>query len=347
MEEIIVQLGDKHTQIAELVRSQGDDICIGRGFNNTLVLTDEYVAPQQIRIYRKQHTTADNQVGSQGSQGAWFLEILDDTNGVLLNGKRVTTLGVHPQLKSNDRLTLGRTNLTLWSAVHPVEPTRKLFSRRLHQDSFGLWLPVGVLLGVAGLDITLEHFLASPRDNWTEFASEVAVLSLIISLWASLWGLLGRLFRQQGHFPQQLLSTSIVVGGLSLLAPWSDIIEFSSSSASLASVFDYGLAFLALAMLLRFNLLFATNIRKTSWVAGTTSALLVGLFAANNGYKAQDFSPNPDYTEVLKPAWFHPSQVQSVDDYFNALTREFETLEFETRELRTLNNQAKPIQAEL
>ena len=112
MEQIIIQYGIKQGNIAEVVRSHSDDIFIGRSFKNTLVIQDDYIAPEQLRIFQKEDQS-------------WWMEILDQTNSVLLNSEALSSKDKDSiQIRSGDSITIGRTTLSIYSADHKVEKPR-------------------------------------------------------------------------------------------------------------------------------------------------------------------------------------------------------------------------------
>ena len=69
MESLIIQLGAKHSKLAEIYRCDSEVINVGRSFRNQLVLTDPYVEPHQAKFY-----TTDI---------SWRLQIKEHTNRIL------------------------------------------------------------------------------------------------------------------------------------------------------------------------------------------------------------------------------------------------------------------------
>ena len=141
MDTLVVQIGVKHGRVAELARSHDARLSVGRGYNNDLVLTDQHVAPRQLEFRRK------------GDQ--WHMLVLDHTNRVLLNSKKISIDST--SVNSGDQVTIGRTRLSLYSAEHPVEHTRKLvLSNWLALENTGLVIHILVLLGVSLFDVSIS-----------------------------------------------------------------------------------------------------------------------------------------------------------------------------------------------
>ncbi|OUS41265.1 hypothetical protein A9R00_01810 [Oleispira antarctica] len=300
MEQVIIQYGVKQGRIAELVRSHGEDILIGRGFNNQLVIQDDYIAPQQLRIFQQENQT-------------WWVEILEQTNSVLLNGKAKEDGSF--QIRSGDRITIGRTTLSVYSAEHKVEKTRKLLTRSLHQESISLTLPLILLVLLSAFDIALEHFVITPQESLTTFVTTSLLSAFIVLIWVSLWALAGRIFRHNSHFGQQLLATTLILFALSILGPWPQLVEFTFSSTSTGTVLNYLLAFTCFALLLKFHLLFATNLRRTGAIALSISALVVGGSASYQYYQQSEFSYEANYSQVIRPSFMHLGSDLDMSEY--------------------------------
>ena len=309
MEQIIIQSGIKQGNIAEFVRSHGEDILIGRSFKNELVIHDDYIAPEQLRIYQKEDQT-------------WWMEILEQTNSVILNGKVLSSKVLadsEVQLRSGDKITIGRTTLSVYSADHQVEKTRKLLTRSLHQNSISLTLPIILLALFSAFDIGLDHFLVTPQESLTTFLTTTLLSAIFVLAWVSLWALAGRIFRHNSHFAQQLLATTLIIFVLTLIFQWPSLLEFNFSSVTTGLILSYLMAYATVALLLKFHLLFATNIRRTGYVALSISALIVGGSASYQIYEQTEFSAQPTYSQVIKPGFMHLGNDLSMNDYLDKM----------------------------
>jgi hypothetical protein len=314
MEQIIIQYGVKQGDIAEFVRSHGDDILIGRSFKNALVIQDDYIAPEQLRIFQKDDCS-------------WWMEVLDQTNSVLLNKEAQNSEASAVQIHSGDSITIGRTTLSIYSADHKVEKTRKLLTRSLHQDSIGLTIPLILLFLFSAFDIAKEHFLTLPQESFTSYITTILISMAIILVWVSLWGLAGRIFRHNSHFGQQLLATTLISLLISVLSPWPYWFEFNFSSITTGLILNYLLAFVSIALLLKFHLLFATNIRRTGRVALAISTLIVGGTASYQTYLESEFSANAEYSLAIQPNFMHLGSDTSMDQYLDQMQEVFNKID--------------------
>lgn len=320
MEQIIIQYGERQNHIPELMRSQAEDISVGRSFNNTLVINDDYIAAHQLRIFK--------QTDPQGNS-TWWADILDHTNSVLLNGKALSA-NQQPssvEITSGDSLTIGRTTLFIFSPEHPVEKPRKLLTRRLHQDSIGAILPLILLLIFCIIDIGIEHLLTSPQENLSGFLTSSFISAGFILIWTSIWAFIGRVFRSRGHFFQQLVATTLIFFVLSLLVHLPSLIGFSTSSSLTEILLNYTVAFIIIALLLKFNLFFATNLKKTAMLGPLFSLVIIISLGGYDMYEKEDFSPRATYSQAVKPHFMYLGSDSSVEEYNGKLHTAFDELE--------------------
>lgn len=263
METLIIQTGTRHGRVAELLRSKGDVLSVGRSFDNDLVLTDIHVAPKQIEFVRRGED--------------WILSVIDDTNPVLLNGEKV--VGEAPVIKSGDRITVGRTRLLVYSEGHHVEPTRKLvLSNWLSGEPVNPLLPIAVLALGFLFEFCLTYFEGSTSLKWKETASDVLMSVVVVLGWAGIWAIAGRIIRHQHHLGLQIIATIVVVMVFANAAMLLTVyIAYPFQSVMVENVLNWGLAFVTLALLLRCNLLVASNLHRTGLVASVIAALVVGV----------------------------------------------------------------------
>jgi hypothetical protein len=304
METLVVQTGIKHGRVAEITRSEQGRLTIGRGFDNTIVLTDPYVAPRQLDF--------------KCNQGRWSVDVLDETNPVLLNGTEVRGKGI--PIDSGDRLTVGRTRLRVFSSDHQIEATHKLFwNSKLHADRVGILTALFALLVVSLLDGFFEYVQAAITSETKEYGFSALMLSVVIIVWASVWSLIGRLLRHQPHFSMQLFTTSIVLGLLIFLNPLITYLDYGSSSAMVGEYAAYGVAFVILSLLLKFNLFYATNVKHNTLSAVIVSAMVVMLAYTVVFIQQDSFSTTPAYSATVKAPFAKVRGDHAVDDFFSAV----------------------------
>ena len=311
METLILQTGVKHARIAELVRSQGDRFSVGRGYDNDLVLTDLHVAPRQLEFTR--------------DGDGWRLRVLDRTNPVFLNDQEIT--GESPLVSCGDRLTVGRTRLTIHSPDHEVEKTRKLvLANLLARDARSPFTPVLFFLAVCLIDLVLSFLEGSTDLKWGEVAYGELFAGVVVVVWSGLWALAGRVVRHQHHLGLQLMATSALLL-LSTLASFAvEYLAYPFHDPGFTEALDWIAIFALLALLFNLNLVIATNLLNTRAVAAVASFTVVAVVFGFNWFSESgddEMQLYPDYSETLVPPPA-PGGGVSAETYFEALGRKLD-----------------------
>ena len=312
MDALIIQIGTRQGRLAEIVECKGETVSLGRSFVNDVVLSDPYVAPEQIKIDKE--------------DGKWVIKILDDTNPVLLNGSPVENDGL--EINSGDRLTVGRTHLFVFSKDHKFESTRKLlFSSWLYQNRLGPLLPVLVVLFASFLSAFNDYMGLSKSIEYRPFISEALVFVFFVSLWAAVWALVGRLLRHQLHFFENLLFTAIMVSFYVVVEPLGEYVEYLTGSLIFSALFNSFVFLAFLTLLLKFNLSLSSHLKNSGIVAFCVSAALLLFTYGVSEFKEEDFSAYPEYENKLKPPFARLRIDKSVEEYLSELEDQFFELE--------------------
>ena len=317
MDQLIIQVGDRVGRLAELTRSRGDTLTVGRNYDNDVVINDPYVDPEQIAFFR--------------SSGKWSVRVIQETNPALINGNTIGADGTG--ISSGDRITIGRTQLRVYDSDHGVEPTRKMLVSSWfgHGRSHALFA-LSMVLFVCALEVFEQYQGLSSEVNWKELFSGALGVALVILFWASAWALAGRLLRHQPNFTAQLGFTALITGGLSILTPLASYVEYAANSLLLGEIALWLIMLVFLFVLLRVNLSFATNLKHSAVIAFiTASAALLTSYALLE-FNKEDFSTDPEYPSVLKPPFAHLSGNRSVQEYRDAFGGIFDEADALARE---------------
>ena len=312
MEKLIIQQDRRHGRISEFVKSSGETLTLGRGFNNDVILSDHFIAAEQIRF--------------DYNEGQWKLTLLDDTNPVLLNDQPINKDVA--SIKSGDRLIVGRTHLVLLLSNHPLEHTRRLMlSNWMYHNGLRVALPLVMLLISALLAVFTEYQEITGKIRWGQLIAGGLAYVVFIALWAGCWALVGRLLRHQTHFCAQLFYTSLTMAGLNIGLLFYGYIEYATTNNILGYVIEWGFLLFILSVLLKFNLTYATELKKRGWISFSVIAVSM-IFSFSMTYLGQrDFSTRPDYSETVKPPLAKWSSDKSIEVYMMNVSVQFEELE--------------------
>lgn len=308
---LVIQIGLKQGRSAEIHKLEDRELYVGRAYSNDIVLTDPYVAPQQLRIYR---------LGVDANEVGWYINVLDVTNPVLVNGEplEAPTATVQP----GDTITVGRTQMRLYSDEHPVEPTRKLLvSSWLHKAARSPTIPLVLFGFVCLLDSLCSYWLTNIDGDWQGHALNTVTGITLLLGWACGWAIVGRVLRHQPHFSHQLLVTTMVAAAGLLQAPLEVLIEFLTDNIELRTWVAYAFATVLFAYLLHYNLFFATNIKHTALIAcgfSLSVSLLIFLYSVSD---EDDFEFKPEFSSTLLPPVVNSRSAIELDDYWNDIDK--------------------------
>lgn len=305
METLVLQIGLKQGRSADIHKLQERELYVGRAYSNDIVLTDPYVAPQQLRIYR---------YGIETDELSWNINVLDSTNPVLINGEPLATATA--AINPGDTITVGRTQIRAYSDEQSVEPTRKLLVNGwLHDASRVLAIPLALFALVCGFDSIASYVLSNTDGDWnSHLLNTITGMALLLG-WAFMWAVVGRVLRHQPHFGQQLLICTLVAAIGLLQVPLEVFTEFITDDIQLANAVTYIFATALFAYLLHYNLFLATNIKHTAAIGVCVSAglsLMLFLFSKN---QQQEFEPEPEYSTALVAPAINNRTAVSLDDY--------------------------------
>lgn len=306
MEALVIQSGVRHGRFAELTRSEGECLTVGRSFNNDLVVTDPHVAPQQLE-FRQQ-------------DGCWMLCVLDEMNPVSVNGQKVTG---HIAVKSGDQVSIGRTKLSVFAEDHPIAPTKKLIlSNWLSGQAINPLWPIAILLLSCLISFALEYVEGSTTLEWKEGAYEGLLAAVMIVLWAGIWAIAGRVFRHQHHLGLQIIATALILLLAGMVTIVADFIVYPFHSVMFEESVAWVLFFAIASSLLYCNLVVAANIQRPAWVSSIAVGLLLAVIYGFNVFsESEDFVAQPVYSTTLTPPVLGVYMGESSDEYWADMSR--------------------------
>jgi hypothetical protein len=281
---------------------------LGRGFNNDIILSDHYIAPEQLRFFIE--------------NGSWKLRVLDFTNTVLINDNPVSNDTV---IEHGDKLTVGRTHLVLLLSDHSIERTRKLVvSNWMNDKRHRRALPFVMLLIASLAAVFTEYQAIAGKIRWGQLVASGLSNAVVVTLWASSWALVGRLLRHKPNFREQLFYTALMGSVFSLGVLFEGYAEYTSTSEIFGLIIEWGFLFAILGTLLRYNLSFSTILKKRGWISYSVVGLLLAVTFSLQHLQQPDFSAQPEYSATLKPPLAKVSSDTSIDSYLQDIENQLE-----------------------
>jgi hypothetical protein len=270
-------------------------IRIGRGYDNELILDDDYVAASHARI------ELDN-------AGRLVLRDLGSRNGLNHRGKRLQEV----VLSGDTVVRIGHTSLRVRAASFPVAP--ELEDRTFHRWEGALPGSAGILL--AGACALFARWLSDTQ--YFEFARYFEALAWGVGaalLWAGVWAFANRLFGRHARLGRHLFVFGCGLTALSLLAmlfagaAYAFSAEFFTRYASHAAT-------LLVAGMLYFHLCTVNpqNRLRYRWIAAGLAVLGSGLILTYNLQRTGRLSDEL-YMAVLMPPGLRVSRDHGIDEF--------------------------------
>ena len=111
MEKIIIIIETKSKKEIVKLPFINNTITIGRGYDNDLIIEDNYISKNHLRL-------------TQGEK--LILEDLDTTNGLIKNSKKKKQKVQHSKIESGSSFTIGKTKISFYFPNHPLPNTKLL-----------------------------------------------------------------------------------------------------------------------------------------------------------------------------------------------------------------------------
>jgi FHA domain len=215
---IWVEVLSRHRDVTVRFRVDAPELCIGRSYDNDVIVDDPYVAGRHLKVF---HDEA----------GQLVAEDLGSANGMYLDRGR-NRLG-RIVVDGNVPIRIGHTLIRIRETSHAVEGERLVASGRRFVPVAAA-LVLGALL--LGIDATKTWFSQTGEPHVSNYLLPALVLTGVALLWIGMWSLLSRLFSGQSHFLRHVLIAETAV-----LAFWiySELAEVASFSLTWPVAFNF------------------------------------------------------------------------------------------------------------
>jgi len=298
-EVIWVELLSRHRDVIMRHRCTGDELRIGRAYDNDVVIDDPHTAPHHLRIYRE-------------GDGRLVAEDIGTTNGLYLDrGRRRVSRVV---LDGETLLRLGHTCLRIRDAHHAVPPERAMPS------ATGDWIAIPALaLATIGIDMVALWIADISEPMPSRYLWPPLILAVIALLWSGLWALLTRVFSNETRFRRNLL---IALAGLFAYVVYSEfekILAFAFSWPALAS-YDYVALWCILAAICFLHLRVISPARPWRKAAFVVPILAIAIAVQTVSQNENNVGlAQQGYLHQLLPPAFHLTRPSTETAFFSDL----------------------------
>ena len=217
MDKVIwVEILSRQDVIARF-RFEKDEIRIGRGYDNDVIVDDPYVSPSHLRITRSEAGLVADDAGTP--------------NGTFVNGGK-SKIG-RLLLNGGEPIRIGRTFIRVRGGDFKVP------AERIDVTSNGAGtLPLALLsgAGVIALEVMSSWFSEISEPKLSHYLTPLSNVALLALIWIGGWTVLCRIFSGQARFERNLL---IGLAGLFSYSFYTELSQFAAYALTWRSAVSY------------------------------------------------------------------------------------------------------------
>lgn len=289
---MIVELINRSGSVLDHYQFSGDEIRIGRAYDNDLILHDDYIDGNHL-ILRI----------DEACEGFIF-EDLSTTNGtevVVMRGHNSADTKHSHWLASGGTLCLGKSYLRIKLRAHEVPPAQKISFWDNASHTFGS--PVVVILSALFLvmiNLYAQYFELPSSDNLKQYGIGSSYLIIFALFYAAIWSIIARTQKLDGRFLVQAnLCIWFLVADL-LYGFINPVLLFNLGVPGQFFIIETLVGCVLMYVLMYASLFLATRAKKyTRNLGAIIIPVLVLLFSLSSLYKASDFHPFPKYDSLI------------------------------------------------
>ncbi|MEZ5510439.1 MAG: FHA domain-containing protein [Gammaproteobacteria bacterium] len=313
--EIIIEVLARHGRVRERYKFSGEQIQIGRAYQNDVIIADPYVCPHHLQLQ------------FDAGEGQW--KVLDQStrNGSFLVGRG--RLQHSHIVQSGDEFDLGETRIRLILPHHEVAPTRMLPNGRMLADYLSSPLTATALLvSTLGLFAFVQYLGMAKEAKLQELLLEGLMFLAVPFIWACIWGLIGRVAVHDARFSFHLSIGSLMLVLVFVLSYATEYVGFGFSNDGLVMWIDSVLEGVLLAGFLLAGLRMATRMQRLGrWILANTLAWsLVGIAVLAYTVKSDPYETQAQMGFFLKPPLAQWQTADSLDDFMQRVDGTFHQL---------------------
>jgi len=223
--KLVIEIKSSSAQrIEKVILVPGQDVMIGRAWENQVVIHDKYVDPCHLSI-------------SIDDSGSMFIEDKQSKNGTWLGKQALTKKMLY---QTNQEIRIGETYICIFPSDTIVSPALDLDFSHTFKRKF---CSISSILGITALALLV--FLASLYIQEAEELKPGNILTafmgfgVITILWSLFSSFMGKLFRNEMNFSSHwVLVCFTIVFGL-ILVFVNDLVNFNSGSGATQSFIKY------------------------------------------------------------------------------------------------------------
>lgn len=310
--ELTIEISGRGNRHLELHRVSGEQVTIGRAFDNDVVLSDP-------------HVCAHHAVIEKSDNGTPALRDLGSVNGTF-TGRHKAVEG-HHAVTSGDEFILGKTHIRIYQQNHPVPPGIRLtWVENLALAADTPVIAGGLFLIALSIGLFLQYSAAVKEFHISRELFTAAGVLLLSFIWPVCWSIFARIRKHDARFLAHLSATIAFLITVTLVQRGYAWLAFHTGAGPGLAVLRYGAYILLALMLVWFNYYLAIFLSaKRRWVyAISLTGLLTGFAYAAASFDEDRFKYRPEYHAVLYPPSLSLYSTRSVEAYLKEAEKIFE-----------------------
>jgi len=328
MSYVLVITHENNQQIHRVVLDKDLEIHIGRGWQNDVIVNDEYVDASHLSF----SIDADNKLS---------VTDLNSKNGTRQNKRNLT--GTVPY-QIGQQLLIGESVISLIDPDTQVAPATKRDTAQKASRAFGstVWLLIATLM--AGAAIVGLSFWTGTTETTSESLVQDGLKFVMSAIcWSVVAGFVGKTFRHNTYFKLHWIFACLVVFLATMVTITADIISFNLDTSMAHSILESVSGIAVLGFIVYGALSLSTRMGSTKKSMITcTLALLPTAFALSSAMLAEEhekWRPSAIVNRINQPPAFLfkapisiDEHIQNTDALFAALDAQVNTVNRPTAE---------------
>ena len=285
----------------------GEEVRIGRGYDNDVIVDDPYVAARHLRIVREE-------------SGALVAEDLGSANGLVADQDRRRV--ERAVLDGRRSIQIGRTRLRVREADHAVE------AERISRPRIRLWpLVLGLAAALLGAEFLTMWLAQTTKQKPADYLNLLLMLCLSVGVWTTAWAVMSRIFSGRARFQRHLLIAVAGLLALTLLNELTSYGAFAFSSREMVAyryIFIWLLAalvcFLHLRQLSRSREIGRSRLKLKASAAAALALLGIAMQTLSQ-WEASASGDRQTFLRGLKPPIFRLARAQTEDGFLAEVSK--------------------------
>lgn len=302
MEKLVLEIILPKIDYIQYVKLHSFPVKIGRGFDNDVIIQDEYVSVHHLEI-----NYGEDQL---------FIKDLNSENGVYINKKQ--RIDGETAISPNESVSLGKTKLRILSDDHQITKTKELNINKSFSNRYKIvgaaWC---VLVLNCLLTIMINHSVTFRDVEFMKLFNDIPNDVAGFLIWAGFFTFIGRLFKRESAFHKQLLYISIFSIILTLFPYIKEVINFNFSNPILKIFLDYVATLPIVCYFLIVVLRDATKIstKKLKFFIPIIVIVFACIIYFSDHIKTVGFRSSLSYERNLQPKFFKISKSKTLENF--------------------------------